>query len=44
MRPSVKQLSAGLQFHGEVDGKRQHYYVLSSDDSPARRRPRQAGL
>lgn len=30
MRPRVKQLTAGLQFHGEVDGKRQHYYVLSS--------------
>jgi hypothetical protein len=27
---NVKMLTRGLQFHGEVDGKRQHYYVLSS--------------
>lgn len=27
---SVDSLTAGLQFHGEVEGKRQHYYVLSS--------------
>jgi len=30
MRLSVKSLTRGLQFHGEVEGKRQHYYVLSS--------------
>ena len=30
MRLSVKSLTTGLQFHGEVQGKRQHYYVLSS--------------
>ena len=27
---SVKSLTRGLEFHGEVQGKRQHYYVLSS--------------
>ena len=27
---SIKSLTAGLSFHGEVQGKRQHYYVLSS--------------
>lgn len=27
---SVKSLTTGLSFHGEVQGKRQHYYVLSS--------------
>ena len=26
----VKSLTRGLEFHGEVQGKRQHYYVLSS--------------
>jgi hypothetical protein len=26
----VKSLTTGLDFHGEVQGKRQHYYVLSS--------------
>ena len=30
MKLSVDSLTAGLQFHGEVEGKRQHYYVLSS--------------
>jgi hypothetical protein len=30
MKLSVKSLTTGLQFHGEVQGKRQHYYVLSS--------------
>ena len=30
MKLSVKSLTAGLIFHGEVQGKRQHYYVLSS--------------
>jgi hypothetical protein len=30
MRLSVKSLTTGLEFHGEVQGKRQHYYVLSS--------------
>jgi hypothetical protein len=30
MKLSVESLTAGLQFHGEVEGKRQHYYVLSS--------------
>jgi hypothetical protein len=30
MRLSVKSLTTGLHFHGEVEGKRQHYYVLSS--------------
>jgi hypothetical protein len=30
MRLSVKSLTTGLQFHREVQGKRQHYYVLSS--------------
>ena len=30
MRLSVKSLTTGLDFHGEVQGKRQHYYVLSS--------------
>jgi hypothetical protein len=28
---SVKSLTTGLKFHGEVEGKRQHYYVLSSE-------------
>jgi hypothetical protein len=27
---SVESLTKGLEFHGEVEGKRQHYYVLSS--------------
>jgi hypothetical protein len=27
---SVDSLTTGLRFHGEVEGKRQHYYVLSS--------------
>lgn len=30
MRLSVKILTTGLRFHGEVQGKRQHYYILSS--------------
>lgn len=30
MRLSVKSLTRGLEFHGEVQGKRQHYFVLSS--------------
>ncbi len=30
MKLSVKSLTMGLDFHGEVEGKRQHYYVLSS--------------
>ena len=30
MKLSVKSLTTGLTFHGEVQGKRQHYYVLSS--------------
>jgi hypothetical protein len=27
---SLRGLTKGLEFHGEVEGKRQHYYVLSS--------------
>jgi hypothetical protein len=30
MKLSVESLTTGLQFHGELEGKRQHYYVLSS--------------
>jgi len=30
MKLNVKSLTTGLTFHGEVHGKRQHYYVLSS--------------
>ncbi len=30
MRLNVKSLTTGLEFHGHVQGKRQHYYVLSS--------------
>ena len=30
MKLSVDSLTKGLQFHGEVEGKRQHYYILSS--------------
>jgi hypothetical protein len=30
MKLSVNSLTTGLTFHGEVQGKRQHYYVLSS--------------
>ncbi len=30
MKLSVRSLTTGLTFHGEVQGKRQHYYVLSS--------------
>ncbi len=30
MKLSVKTLTTGLEFHGELQGKRQHYYVLSS--------------
>ena len=30
MKLSVDSLTRGLTFHGEVHGKRQHYYVLSS--------------
>ena len=30
MKLSVDSLTTGLQFHCEVQGKRQHYYVLSS--------------
>lgn len=29
MRLSVKSLTTGLHFHGEVQAKRQHYYILS---------------
>jgi hypothetical protein len=30
MKLNVESLIAGLDYHGEVHGKRQHYYVLSS--------------
>ncbi len=30
MKLSVKSLTKGLQFHDEVQGKRQRYYILSS--------------
>jgi hypothetical protein len=30
MRLSVNDLTKGLMFHGEVSGKRQHYYILST--------------
>ena len=30
MKLNVRSLTRGLTFHGEVEGKRQHYYVLSS--------------
>ena len=30
MKLSVGSLTKGLTFHGEVQGKRQHYYILSS--------------
>jgi hypothetical protein len=30
MKLNVKSLTTGLDFHGEVQGKRQHYYVMSS--------------
>lgn len=30
MKLSVNSLTTGLNFHGEVQGKRQHYYILSS--------------
>jgi hypothetical protein len=30
MKLDVRNLTRGLTFHGEVQGKRQHYYVLSS--------------
>jgi hypothetical protein len=30
MKLSVNSLTTGLTFHGEVHGKRQHYYILSS--------------
>jgi hypothetical protein len=30
MKLSVESLTKGLEFHGEVQGKRQHYYILSS--------------
>ena len=30
MKLSVNSLTTGLTFHGEVQGKRQHYYILSS--------------
>ena len=30
MRLSVRSLTTGLHFHGQVQGKRQHYYILSS--------------
>jgi hypothetical protein len=30
MKLNVKSLTKGLTFHGEVQGKRQHYYILSS--------------
>jgi hypothetical protein len=29
MKLNVQSLTTGLEFHGEVEGKRQHYYVLS---------------
>jgi hypothetical protein len=29
MKLNVKSLTQGLTYHGEVEGKRQHYYVLS---------------
>jgi hypothetical protein len=30
MKLNVSNLTKGLTFHGEVQGKRQHYYILSS--------------
>jgi hypothetical protein len=30
MKLNVKSLTTGLEFHGEVKGKRQRYFVLSS--------------
>lgn len=30
MKLSVRSLTTGLTFHGEVEGKRQRYYILSS--------------
>jgi hypothetical protein len=30
MKLSVQSLTTGLQYHGDVQGKRQHYYVLSN--------------
>src|SRR5256885_9339905 len=30
MKLSVDSLTKALEFHGEVQGKRQHYYILSS--------------
>lgn len=30
MKLSLKSLTRGLQYHGEVEGKRQHYFILSS--------------
>ena len=30
LKLSVSSLTTGLTFHGEVQGKRQHYYILSS--------------
>lgn len=30
MKLDVKSLTTGLHFNGEVEGKRQHYYILSS--------------
>lgn len=44
MRLNVKSLTTGLHFHGEVQGKRQHYYVLSGPRqyfvmSASRRKP-----
>src|SRR5256885_16316496 len=30
MKLDVKTLTKGLEFHGEVEGKRQRYFVLSS--------------
>jgi hypothetical protein len=30
MKLSVDSLTKGLEFHGEVQGKRQRYYILSS--------------
>lgn len=29
MKLNVESLTRGLTYHGEVEGKRQHYYVLS---------------
>lgn len=31
MKLSVESLTTGLEYHGRVEGKRQRYFVLSSD-------------